>query len=282
MTRRVRRPQALDPHRNQRAAELEREPRRHQRGGGVVAAERHGFAALDAQVDQKADRAAGAELVQERPHAVVGGQEPAPETRGAGAAPAIGDRVGLPAVDDGERQPQAPRGGRRDLPVAEMRGDEDERPSAAAARLDSRTGARPPRAGEVAVGDGLEVGIFGERRAEAAPDLARDAPPPLARWRAAARSPDCPGGAGASGTAARTTARAGRRTPSPVPGSSSRSTHQNSARARPCKRPDDQRAAPGAARVRLGACSAGARAVRLCRLIARSRRRCRAARHAAL
>jgi hypothetical protein len=51
----MRRSDALDPHRNQRTAELEREPSRHQRGHGVVAAERHEATVVDAPVNHEAD-----------------------------------------------------------------------------------------------------------------------------------------------------------------------------------------------------------------------------------
>ena len=67
------------------------------------------------------------------------------------------------------------RGGRRDLPVAEVRGHEDERPALAMSRLDAGMKNDLHMPAERAIGNGLEVGVLGERRAEAAPDRARDA-----------------------------------------------------------------------------------------------------------
>jgi hypothetical protein len=61
----VGRPHPLDAHRHQRTAEFQREPRWHQRGRRVLAAERHSITARDAHIDQQAERAAGVELLQE-------------------------------------------------------------------------------------------------------------------------------------------------------------------------------------------------------------------------
>ena len=55
-----------------------------------------------------------------------------------------------------------------------MGGDEDAWPATAAARLDSRLNYHLDVLTELAIGNGLEVRVFGEHGAEAAPDLLRD------------------------------------------------------------------------------------------------------------
>ena len=55
-----------------------------------------------------------------------------------------------------------------------MGGDEDEWPSTAVARLDFRLNHQLDVLSELAIGNGLEVRVFGEHGAKAAPGLLRD------------------------------------------------------------------------------------------------------------
>ena len=120
----------LDPGRNERHVQPQRQTCGHHRGDGRDAEERHLDAAVVALVHEQADATAGAQLAHHAARCLADLEKAAAE----GGAP-IGHQmlergIALAPVDHGERNAGTCRRDREQVPIREVRGDEDARPTA--------------------------------------------------------------------------------------------------------------------------------------------------------